>query len=227
MTNFDKPLSTRIHPGKKKTFVDDEVKRKSIVPDAKYNLSYDWAKNKTPNFNKEFRGTIATDIEKSAKKHTRPEAATYKIQDRLVHPRVKGAFNLKGNRDDTSFLAEPMVSGHNSPRFYEKSHSLVEKRITAMNWKKPINEKLDAVPIFLRGKKATHLISPASHNPLESMKSAVMPNKTFYMRKGSPKSYVDMEVKRTKNNPGAGHYDIKKLNSAYDKITLGAGKGWK
>ena len=157
----------------------------------------------------------------------KPEPATYKVEHKHVTPRIKGAFNLKGKRDDTSFLAEPMFVGSNSPRFYEKKHGLTEKRITAMNWKKPINEKLDATPIFLRQKKATHLISPASHNPLESMKTAVMPNKTFYMRKGSPKSHVDMEVKRTRHNPGAGHYNLNNINKAYDKITLGASKGWK
>ena len=47
------------------------------------------------------------------------------------------------------------------------------------------------------------------------------------MRKGSPRSYVDMEIARTKHNPGAGHYNIKNIERAYDKITLGASKGWK
>jgi len=47
------------------------------------------------------------------------------------------------------------------------------------------------------------------------------------MRKGNPKSFVDVEVKRTKGNPGAGHYNEKNLNNAYDKITLGASRGWK
>ena len=120
-----------------------------------------------------------------------------------------------------------MFAGSNSPRFYEKSHKLTERRISSLAFKKAINQKLDETPIFLRGKKATHLISPASHNPMESMKTAVLPNKTFYTRKGNPKSYVDLEAKRTKGNPGAGHYNIKNINAAYDKITLGASKGWK
>lgn len=71
------------------------------------------------------------------------------------------------------------------------------------------------------------MISPASHNPLDSLKSACMPNKTFYNRKGSPKTHVDMEIKRTKENPGVGHYSIKNIEKAYDKITLGAGRSWK
>ena len=71
------------------------------------------------------------------------------------------------------------------------------------------------------------MISPASHNPLDSLKLAVMPKKTFFMRKGSPKSHVDMEISRTKKNPGVGHYNIKNIEKAFDKITLGAAKGWK
>ncbi len=70
----------------------------------------------------------------------------------------------------------------------------MEKRVTANKFYQPINVKLDAQPSFLRAKKATYMISPASHNPLDSMKSAVMPKKTFYMRKGSPKGHVDMEI---------------------------------
>ena len=42
LTSFDKPLVTKIHAGKKKTFVDDEVKLKSHVPGAKYEVQPIW-----------------------------------------------------------------------------------------------------------------------------------------------------------------------------------------
>lgn len=131
MTNFDKALATKIHAGKKRTFVDDAVKSKKHVPDANYNVSIDWTKDKKANFNKDFRHTIPTDIERKAKKDTKPEPLTYKPEHRLVEPKIKGAFNLKGKRDDTSFLAEPMMKGHSSPKYHDKKHHLVEKRITA------------------------------------------------------------------------------------------------
>lgn len=152
---------------------------------------------------------------------------TYSPRHRLVEPTVKGAFNFKGKRDDTSFLAEPVFKGHSSPKFHDKNHALVEKRVTTKKFYKPLNEKLDSIPSFLRAKRATSNISPASHNPLDSLKTAVMPNKTFYMRKGSPRSYVDQEVKRTKGNPGVGQYNLKNIEKAFTKITLGASKGWK
>jgi len=47
------------------------------------------------------------------------------------------------------------------------------------------------------------------------------------MRRGSPKTFEEIEIKRTQQNPGVGHYSIKNIEKAYDKITLGASKGWK
>lgn len=97
----------------------------------------------------------------------------------------------------------------------------------SMPIRKPINEKADARPSFLKNKPATHLISPASHNPLDSMKKAVLPHARFYMRNGSPKSYVDQKIKEAKGRPGVGHYPVSKITNAYNFITLGAGKSWK
>lgn len=227
VTKLDKPLDVMIRPGKKKTFVDDEVKLKSFVPEAKYNVSIDWTRNTRSNFNKDRRHTLASDIERKAQRVPIPEPTTYSLNHRLVEPKVTGALNLKAKKTDTSFLADPIFKGSNSPRFYEPKHSLVEKRVTTLGFYKPINTELDAQPSFLRARKATHMVSPASHNPLESLKVAVLPNQRFYMRKGSPKTFEEIEIKRTKNNPGVGHYDIKNINKAYDKITLGASKGWK
>ena len=64
-TPFDGPLIKKIHDGKKRTYIDFEVRAKSIVPEAKYNISYDWAtKGGNSNFCKDKRHTMATDIER-------------------------------------------------------------------------------------------------------------------------------------------------------------------
>ena len=85
-----------------------------------------------------------------------------------------------------------MFNGHNSPRFHDKKHNIVERRSPAKTFYKPINVKLDNIPSFLRAKKATEKISPASHNPLDSMKKAVLKNNTFYSRKEkSPLNFID------------------------------------
>lgn len=62
-TKFDQPLETKIHAGKKKTYIDYEIKMKSVVPDAKYDLTIDWTQNKRSNFAKDMRHTMATDAE--------------------------------------------------------------------------------------------------------------------------------------------------------------------
>ena len=140
---------------------------------------------------------------------------------------LPGAFNFKADRTETGFLADPIFTGQKSPRFYDKKHSLVEKRVTTRKMILPINAKLDQTPSFLRARKATALVSPCSHDPLDALKSGVLPKQRFYMRRGSPKTHVDVEIARTKINPGVGHYNIKNIEKAYDKITLGASKGWK
>ena len=53
-----------------------------------------------------------------------------------------------------------------------------------------------------------------------------LPNQRFYIAKGVPR-IPDNTNKFKKTNPGAGHYDIKKIDRGYNMITLGASKGWK
>ena len=98
LTKLDGPLVARIHAGKKKTFVDMAVKEKAFVPPANYNVQYDWTANKKSNFNRDVRHTIPTDIERKAKKDTKPEPPSYSPKHGLVEPNVLGAFNLKGSR---------------------------------------------------------------------------------------------------------------------------------
>ena len=81
------------------------------MPPANYNIAYDWTIRSKSNFSKDKRHTIATDIEKYTKREARPEPPTYSPRHTPVEKRVVGAFNLKGKRDDTSFLAEPVLAG--------------------------------------------------------------------------------------------------------------------
>lgn len=111
LTKFDQPLVTRIHGGKKKTYLDLEVKLKSSVPDAKYNLMIDWTQDKKSNFNRDKRHTMATDAERVAARDKKPEAPTYSPDHKLVEPGVKGAFNFKSDRTRTGWLADPMFTG--------------------------------------------------------------------------------------------------------------------
>ena len=77
ITPFDKPLAARIRPGKKKTYLDDEIRIKRHVPPANYNVAIDWTRDVKSNFSRDMRHTIPTDIERKAKKDTKPEPTTY------------------------------------------------------------------------------------------------------------------------------------------------------
>ena len=110
-TRFDQPLVTRIHKGTKKTFIDHEVKLKNAVPDAKYDVSIDWTRHKKSNFSMDKRHTLATDIERKAKRETKPEPPSYSPTHKLVERSLPGAFNFQANRTETGFLADPIFAG--------------------------------------------------------------------------------------------------------------------
>lgn len=97
----------------------------------------------------------------------------------------------------------------------------------SLPYKKPINERIDAIPSFLRNKKATCDISPASHNPLESFKRTLPTPRFFTSKDRHDRGLLNHHIKLKKHVPGAGTYDVKNINRAYDFITLGAGKSWK
>ena len=104
---LEKPLSTIIHSGTKKTFVDYEIKSKKFVPDAKYDVRGNLAdKRGKSDWNKDKRHTLATDVEKLNKKLNFPEPSTYKVGHNATEARVVGAFNLKGKREDSSFISD-------------------------------------------------------------------------------------------------------------------------
>ena len=110
-TNFDKDgISRRINPGdnipnSKKTFVDDITRITSLVPGSKYKISYDWSgrgidgsNTLRPDFSKEFRHTMATDIERKAEKDQFAEPCTYSPRHKLVQKSLKGCYVLNEHR---------------------------------------------------------------------------------------------------------------------------------
>ena len=165
------PRIAVMFPYKKQTFVDEAVKQKRWVPDAKYNVIPNMAdKNTRSAMCKDKRHTIATDIEKIAAKVKKPAPGTYKPNFMLTEKRKLGAFNLKGALDDTSFLAEARFKASQQSQNYNPKFHLTEPRIQGRKYSKPINAKLDTTPQFLRTTAATDKISPTSYNALQSFK---------------------------------------------------------
>ena len=99
-TALDKPYKAIVLGAPKKTFVDFEVKRKSFVPDAKYEVRTEMEDKKHKSDWAKFdRVLIATDIQNLAKKESRPDPGTYKLGHKYTEKKALGAFNLKGTRD--------------------------------------------------------------------------------------------------------------------------------
>ena len=96
---------------------------------------------------------------------------------------------------------------------------MVEPRIRTKVYTKPINKNLDQVPSFLREKKATHLISPTSHNPLDAFKKTQCERTRFYMSKGSPRSIGETVAHRKKWVPGPSSYNPKDIDKGWKVIS--------
>jgi len=109
----EKPLSAVMFPYKKRTFIDDAIRDRNWVPDpTKYDVIPSMKdKNTRSGMCKDIRHTIASDVQRLAKKIKTPDQGTYKPDFKLVEPKKIGCFNFKGSLDDTSFLAEPMFKG--------------------------------------------------------------------------------------------------------------------
>ncbi len=84
-TELDKPLLSKIFPGKKKTFIDDAVKEKAHVPPAKYEIYSDIINVKRKsNLDKGPRNTLADEIVKYNKKNAFPAPVAYSPNHSLV-----------------------------------------------------------------------------------------------------------------------------------------------
>ena len=71
------------------------------------------------------------------------------------------------------------------------------------------------IPVYLREKKATHLISPAAHNALDAFRSTQCPRPRFCLSKGSPRGEAEDIAHKRKWVPGPGSYDIKAIDKAW------------
>ena len=216
----EKPLAAVMFPYKKKTFIDDAIRDRKWVPDAKYDVIPSMKdKNTRSGMCKDMRHTIATDAQRFAKKTKGPDQGTYKPDFKLTEPRKLGCFKFKGSLDDTSFLAEPIFKGATQGKTYSPNFSLIEPRIKGRKLSKPINMKLDTTPQFLREKSATEKISPTSYNALDSFRRTQTDRLRFFMSKNNPKGEGELMAHRKKWVPGPGHYKLEDVSKGYKIIS--------
>lgn len=109
-TAYEKPLLAKILPGKKRTFIDEEIAKKKFVPPAIYEVAKSLIiSGHKSNLDKGARKTLADDIAAYNKKNAFPAPNTHKPSHSLVHTRLSACLDFKGER--VSQLDEAMFKG--------------------------------------------------------------------------------------------------------------------
>jgi hypothetical protein len=108
--DIDKPIVFGIHKEiKPRHYLDDLLKSKKHVPDAKYQIAKDFIFKQNMLHGKSPRITLPVEIEKREKKYRLPEPATYKPNHRLVEGKLLGCFGFKSGRN--GYIEESFVIG--------------------------------------------------------------------------------------------------------------------
>ena len=143
----EKARVAAMRPYKKETFVDIAIKERKWVPDAKYNVIPDLkSKNTKSEWAKDRRHSLYTDACDRKKRSPCPDPGSYMPAFTLTEKRKIGCYSLKGKLGDTSFLAEAAYKGTTSGQSYHPKFHLTESRMRGIEYKKPINAKLDSTP---------------------------------------------------------------------------------
>jgi hypothetical protein len=146
------------------------VKLKKHVPDTFYNVVGNMASTNTKsNLTKSPRTLLSDEIARWNKLNLIPGPGAHTLNEKLVKPRILGAFNLKSQRDDTSYLGEAQYFGANSPKFHNPKYDITEKKIIAPKINPANPRQKSPMPSFMEGVVfATAKISPTSYEPLQS-----------------------------------------------------------
>jgi hypothetical protein len=109
-TAYEKPLLAKILPGKKRTFIDEEIARKKFVPPPIYEIAKSLIiTGHKSNLDKGPRKTLADDIASYNKKNGYPAPNAHKPSHSLVHTNLSACLDFKGER--IGQLDEAMFKG--------------------------------------------------------------------------------------------------------------------
>uniref|UniRef100_A0A7S3FZ33 Uncharacterized protein n=1 Tax=Strombidium rassoulzadegani TaxID=1082188 RepID=A0A7S3FZ33_9SPIT len=212
--DINKPIVYKIHPEQKpKHFLDDVLRQKKDVPPPNtYNINRELSIKQNMMHAKSPRVTMVGEIQKTQKKNSFPEPASYKLSTTLIDRRPKGCFNFKSDRN--GYIEECYLIGKNSPLVFDKQYSQVDPNPKYPKCYKPPEKK----PL----QKSS--LSPTSYEPSDSFKNSQLVKPKFYISKYKYENYISAQIKQKKWVPGSGAYDTDKGKNI---ITKGASKGWK
>eukprot|EP00347_Sterkiella_histriomuscorum_P017488 403349166 len=213
---LDKVHCLQIKDTKNMTYIDMAVKAKEYLPSPqKYETSGSLIDNKRHGFGKSERITLPTEIEKTSRRELKPGPGTY---DNKQNERILGAFNLKGIKS-SSFIDEAQFLSSQSPTSYECKFDSVYERSPIVRMIAPKTKIGDNSKIIKNNDP-----SPVTYEVEKSYKSTQLNQNKFVISKSKILKFADQFAKDKKFVPGAGTYNPEK---SFDKITLGASKGWK
>ena len=142
------------------------------MPDTFYKVEGNLAsENKKGNLSKSPRTLLSDEIARWNKLNLIPGPGAHTLNEKHTRPRILGAFNLKGERDDTSYIGEAQYFGANSPKFHNAKFDLTEEKVRAPKIIQPKTTKNSQLPSYMNGTIfATAKISPNTYEPLQSFK---------------------------------------------------------
>ena len=224
---FDKVLTRKFMPAKIPGMLDAAIMGKKHMPDTFYQVSGTLMGTKKSGLSKSPRVLLSDEIINWNKRNLIPGPGAHKLEEKWTTKKVITCLNLKSERDDSSFLSEPIFRGRSGPNYHSPNFKLVEDKINVPKMCK-VEGKSD-VPSFMKSNFATAKISPVSYNTIESFQKTQLGKTHFSLAKGN-RDYggcIQKAVSSQKGKVAPGQYDLKSIEKAYDRITLGAGRGWK
>lgn len=100
---------------------------KKHMPDTFYNVEGNLASsNKQSGLCKGPRTLLSDEIARWNKLNLIPGPGAHNLNEKHTRPRILGAFNLKGERNDTSLIGEAEYFGAISPKFHDAKFDLTE-----------------------------------------------------------------------------------------------------
>ena len=180
-------------------------------------------KNTKSGLAKGVRALISTDVQAFERKRSFPEAATYKVDWKLVEPNLKQPITTKSDR--LTYVDDARFVGRQQAPWYDPDYKLVDQRSPSPKYITPAQK--NGGPLFIKqamkDHEATKGLSPASYTTMDAYKRTCAREK-FIMLKKPRVSLAEEEAKKKKWIPGAGTYDIKSIEKGFKALSTGGSK---
>lgn len=158
-------LHSKIWQGKKKTYLDQELKIKQFVPNKFYEVGLNILPKGNSNLGKAKRKLMGDDILEYQKKNKVPGPNAFSPDKGAIIKKELACVDQRSPR--TSYLDQAIYHGESNPDFHSKNYDSVDKKTRSPVIKNKINEDYD-VATFLKQTLASKDVSPAHYDPMDA-----------------------------------------------------------